>query len=98
MRLVRTPFILKLVWDAGKLVRTTQLGAVFRKIFFGSTFPPLLFSGQSSFKPQVNAAIPRLAVVFAYRGSVPCKCRDFLLLYRDCRGFRLLRERAVQMP
>ena len=35
------------------------------------------------------------AVVCAYRRSVPCKYRGFLLLYR---GLRLLRKRAVQMP
>ena len=38
------------------------------------------------------------AVVFAYCGSETCECRDLLLLYRDCRGFRLPRKRAVQMP
>ena len=37
-------------------------------------------------------------VVFVYRGSVPCKCRDLGSLFRDCRGFRLLRKRAEQMP
>ena len=43
--------------------------------------------------------VPRLPdVVFACRGSVPRKCREFLLLYRDCRGFRLLRKSTVQMP
>ena len=26
------------------------------------------------------------------RKRVPCKCHDFCLLYRDCRGFRLLRS------
>ena len=54
-------------------------------------------SGLSSVILVVNAAIPWITVVFAYRERVPCKCRDLWLLYRDCRGFRLPRKRAVQM-
>ena len=49
-------------------------------------------------KPRlvVNAAIPWITVVFTYRGSVPCKCCDFLLLYQEYRGGPLPRRRAVQ--
>ena len=46
----------------------------------------------------VISTVPRLPWLWVTAEACRANARDLLLLYRDCRGFRLPRKRAVQMP